>query len=150
MCSVASASETTKAVQESPTPLSEDFSKWYLDVVRLCQLADYGPVRGTAVLRPYGFAIWELMQRYLDSEFKRTGHENVYFPQLIPMSFIAKEASHIDGFAPELAIVTKGVAVATRTMSKISNGGVTALLLLSTLQHPSCHSCLAVRAHCVA
>lgn len=110
MCAVANAPGSSKAVQESPTPLSEDFSKWYLDVVRLCQLADYGPVRGTMVMRPYGYAIWELTQRYLDSEFKRTGHENVYFPQMIPYSFIAKEADHVEGFAPELALVTKGDA----------------------------------------
>jgi hypothetical protein len=102
------AAANTKAVQESPTPLSEDFSKWYLDVVRLCQLADYGPVRGTMVMRPYGYAMWELTQKYLDAEFKRTGHENVYFPQMIPYSFIAKEAEHVEGFAPELALVTKG------------------------------------------
>ena len=95
------AAPDAKAVQESPTPMSEDFSKWYLDVVRLCQLADYGPVRGTMVMRPYGYAIWENTQRFLDAEFKRTGHENVYFPQLIPYSFIAKEADHVEGFAPE-------------------------------------------------
>lgn len=89
--------------------MSEDFSKWYLDVVKLCQLADYGPVRGTMVMRPYGYAIWEHTQRFLDAEFKRTGHENVYFPQLIPYSFIAKEADHVEGFAPELALVTKGL-----------------------------------------
>jgi prolyl-tRNA synthetase len=88
--------------------MSEDFSQWYLDVIRLCQLADYGPVRGTFVLRPYGYSIWEAVQRFLDDEFKRTGHENAYFPQLIPMSFLAKEATHVEGFAPELAIVTQG------------------------------------------
>ena len=88
--------------------MSEDFSRWYLDVVRLCQLADYGPVRGTMVIRPYGYAVWERIQRFLDDEFKRTGHENAYFPQLIPLSFIAKEADHVEGFAPELALVTKG------------------------------------------
>lgn len=92
--------------------MSEDFSKWYLDVVKLCQLADYGPVRGTMVMRPYGYAIWENTQRFLDAEFKRTGHENVYFPQLIPYSFIAKEADHVEGFAPELALVTKGTCPA--------------------------------------
>lgn len=115
LCAVASAPGSAKAIQESPTPLSEDFSKWYLDVVRLCQLADYGPVRGTMVMRPYGYAIWELTQRYLDSEFKRTGHENVYFPQMIPLSFLAKEADHVEGFAPELALVTKGAAPAQPT-----------------------------------
>ena len=97
-----------KKVDDSPTPLSEDFNKWYLDVIRLCQLADYGPVRGTMVIRPYGYAVWEAIQRHLDADFKRTGHENAYFPQLIPLSFISKEADHVEGFAPELALVTKG------------------------------------------
>jgi hypothetical protein len=101
--------QDAKAVEESPTPMSEDFSRWYLDVIRLCQLADYGPVRGTMVLRPYGYAIWECIQGWLDAEFKRTGHENAYFPQLIPLSFIAKEAHHVEGFAPELALVMKGM-----------------------------------------
>lgn len=99
--------------------MSEDFSKWYLDVVKLCQLADYGPVRGTMVIRPYGYAIWEHTQRFLDAEFKRTGHENAYFPQLIPYSFIAKEADHVEGFAPELALVTKGSLQLTSPHSHI-------------------------------
>jgi prolyl-tRNA synthetase len=88
--------------------MTEDFSRWYLDVIRLCQLADYGPVRGTMVMRPYGYALWEKIQQFLDAEFKSTGHENVYFPQLFPLSFISKEADHVEGFAPELALVTKG------------------------------------------
>lgn len=99
---------SSKPVEDAPTPMSEDFSRWYLDVVRLAQLADYGPVRGTMVIRPYGYAVWERIQRFLDDEFKRTGHENAYFPQLIPLSFLSKEADHVDGFAPELALVTKG------------------------------------------
>ncbi|PRW57492.1 prolyl-tRNA synthetase [Chlorella sorokiniana] len=90
------------------TPKSEDFSRWYLDVVRECQLADYGPVRGTMVIRPYGYALWEGVQSHLDKAFKETGHQNAYFPQLIPYSFLAKEAEHVEGFAPELALVTKG------------------------------------------
>jgi prolyl-tRNA synthetase len=90
------------------TPRGEDFSRWYLDLVREAQLADYGPVRGTMVIRPYGYALWEAVQRHLDAEFKATGHQNAYFPQLIPYSFLQKEADHVEGFAPELALVTKG------------------------------------------
>ncbi|GBF87895.1 prolyl-tRNA synthetase [Raphidocelis subcapitata] len=97
-----------KASEEAVTPKSEDFSRWYLDVVAKAELADYGPVRGTMVIRPYGYAIWEAIQSYLDARFKETGHQNAYFPQLIPYSFITKEAEHVEGFAPELALVTKG------------------------------------------
>lgn len=79
-----------------------------MDVVREAQLADYGPVRGTMVIRPYGYAIWEAIKHHLDKEFKATGHQNAYFPQLIPLSFLEKEAEHVEGFAPELALVTKG------------------------------------------
>ena len=84
--------------------------RWYLDVVREAQLASNGPVSGTMVIRPYGYALWEVLQQYLDRRFKETGHENAYFPTLIPMSFIQKEASHVEGFAPELAIVTQGMS----------------------------------------
>ena len=90
------------------TPKSEDFSRWYLDVIRECELADYGPARGTMVIRPYGYAIWEAIQRWMDADFKKSGVQNAYFPQLIPYSFITKEASHVEGFAPELAVVTQG------------------------------------------
>lgn len=86
----------------------ENFSRWYLDVIREAELADYGPVRGTMVIRPYGYAIWEAIQSWLDARFKETGHSNAYFPQLIPYSFIEKEASHVEGFSPELALVTIG------------------------------------------
>lgn len=82
--------------------------RWYIDVVREAQLASNGPVSGTMVIRPYGYALWEFLQQYLDRRFKETGHENAYFPTLIPLSFIQKEASHVEGFAPELALVTKG------------------------------------------
>jgi hypothetical protein len=82
--------------------------RWYMDIVREAQLASNGPVSGTMVIRPYGYALWEFLQSYIDRRFKETGHENAYFPTLIPMSFIQKEASHVEGFAPELAIVTKG------------------------------------------
>eukprot|EP00879_Flechtneria_rotunda_P011387 GHRR01011894.1.p1 GENE.GHRR01011894.1~~GHRR01011894.1.p1 ORF type:complete len:417 (+),score=182.75 GHRR01011894.1:350-1600(+) len=98
----------SKASEEAVTPKSEDFSRWYLDVVAKAELADYGPVRGTMVIRPYGYAIWELIQSYLDGRFKASGHQNAYFPQLIPYGFITKEAEHVEGFAPELALVTKG------------------------------------------
>ena len=99
----------SKATQDvGVTPKSEDFSRWYLDVIRECELADYGPARGTMVIRPYGFALWEAIQRWMDTKFKESGVENAYFPQLIPYSFITKEASHVEGFAPELAIVTRG------------------------------------------
>ncbi|GMH10686.1 hypothetical protein Nepgr_012527 [Nepenthes gracilis] len=90
------------------TPRSQDFNAWYLDVVANAELADYGPVRGTMVIRPYGYAIWEKIQEYLNSKFKETGHSNMYFPQFIPYSFIEKEASHVEGFSPELALVTIG------------------------------------------
>ena len=100
--------KTGAAAELAVTPRSQDFSRWYLDVVREAQLADYGPVRGTMVIRPYGFGIWENIQRWLDSAFKKKGVENAYFPQLIPYSFLQKEADHVEGFAPELALVTRG------------------------------------------
>ena len=90
------------------TPKSQDFSRWYLDVIRECELADYGPARGTMVIRPYGYAIWEAIQRWMDADFKKSDVQNAYFPQLIPYSFITKEASHVEGFSPELALVTRG------------------------------------------
>ncbi|KAJ3669929.1 hypothetical protein LUZ60_010253 [Juncus effusus] len=97
------------AVQEGlVTPRSVDFNAWYLDVIAQAELADYGPVRGTMVIRPYGYAIWEAIQDYLNVKFKETGHSNMYFPQFIPYSFIEKEASHVEGFSPELAVVTIG------------------------------------------
>ena len=89
------------------TPQSEDFATWYNEVVQRAELADYSPVRGSMVIRPWGYGIWENMQRALDAMFKETGHENAYFPLLIPMSFIEKEKEHVEGFAPELAVVTR-------------------------------------------
>jgi len=89
------------------TPRSEDFAAWYNEVVQRAELADYSPVRGSMVIRPWGYGIWELMQRALDDMFKETGHENAYFPLLIPMSFIEREKEHVEGFAPELAVVTQ-------------------------------------------
>ncbi len=86
----------------------DDFSKWYNQVVRKAELADYSPVRGCMIIRPYGYAIWENIQRLLDARFKETGVENAYFPLLIPRSFLEREAEHVEGFAPELAWVTRG------------------------------------------
>ncbi len=88
------------------TTRDEDFSTWYNQLVLRSELADYSPVKGSMVIRPGGYAIWENMQRALDDMFKATGHENAYFPLLIPMSFIEKEKEHIAGFKPELAVVT--------------------------------------------
>ena len=85
---------------------SEDFSRWYLDVVRRAELADYSPVKGCMVIRPYGYAIWELLQQALDSRIKATGHVNAYFPLFIPDSLLLKEADHVEGFSPQVAYVT--------------------------------------------
>ena len=88
------------------TPRSQDFSRWYLDVVRRAELADYSPVKGCMVIRPYGYAIWELLQQALDSRIKATGHVNAYFPLFIPNSLLTKEAEHVEGFSPQVAYVT--------------------------------------------
>ncbi len=85
---------------------AEDYSQWYLDVIKAAQLADYSPVRGCMVIRPEGYAVWEAIQRDLDRRFKETGHVNAYFPLLIPQSFLTKEAQHVEGFAMECAVVT--------------------------------------------
>ena len=91
---------------EKITPMSEDFNEWYTDIIQQAKLADYSPVKGTMVIRPYGYSLWEGVQAYLDRKFKETGHENAYFPLFIPNSFIQKEAEHVEGFSPELATVT--------------------------------------------
>ncbi|MBO4989595.1 MAG: proline--tRNA ligase [Clostridia bacterium] len=91
---------------EQIADIDADFPRWYTDVVIKTKLVDYGPVKGTMVIRPYGYAIWENIQKELDARFKATGHENAYFPLLIPMSFMTKEAEHVEGFAPEVAVVT--------------------------------------------
>jgi len=88
------------------TPQSEDFSAWYNELVIKAELVDRGPVRGTMVIRPYGYRIWELIQSELDRLIKQTGHQNAYFPLLIPQSYLQREAEHVEGFAPELAVVT--------------------------------------------
>ena len=86
--------------------IEKDFPQWYTDVVLKTQLVDYGPVKGTMVIRPYGYAIWELIQKEMNERFRKTGHVNAYFPMLIPESFLKKEAEHVEGFAPEVAVVT--------------------------------------------
>jgi prolyl-tRNA synthetase len=90
------------------TPQSKDFGRWYIDVVRRAELADYSPVKGCMVIRPYGYAIWELMQQGLDRRFKATGHVNAYFPLFIPQGLLMKESEHVEGFAPQVAWVTRG------------------------------------------
>jgi prolyl-tRNA synthetase len=90
------------------TPRSQDFSRWYLDVVRRAELADYSPVKGCMVIRPYGYAIWELIQQALDVRIKAAGHQNAYFPLFIPESLLTREAEHVEGFAPQVAYVTHG------------------------------------------
>ncbi len=86
--------------------IENNFAQWYTDVVLKTELVDYGPVKGTMVIRPYGYAIWENIQKDMDRRFKETGSKNAYFPLLIPMSFFTKEAEHVEGFAPEVAVVT--------------------------------------------
>ena len=93
---------------EQITPRATDYSQWYIDVVLQSRLADYSPVKGCMVIRPRGYALWEKMRERLDAMFKETGHQNAYFPMLIPESFLHKEAEHVAGFSPELAVVTHG------------------------------------------
>lgn len=94
--------------EKGVTPRAEDYSRWYTEVVQKTELADYSPVKGCMVIRPYGYTLWENVRDGLDRRFKETGHVNAYFPLLIPMSFLQKEAEHVEGFAPELAVVTHG------------------------------------------
>ena len=89
------------------TSKEQDYSAWYNDIVLKAEMADYAPVKGCMVIRPHGYAIWEKIQKGLDDMFKETGHENAYFPLLIPESYIKKEAEHVKGFSPELAVVTR-------------------------------------------
>src|SRR5918995_1489181 len=88
------------------TSRSEDFSEWYNQLVLRAELADYAPVRGTMIVKPYGWALWENIQQALYRRFKATGHVNAGFPMFIPKSFLEREAKHVEGFAPELAVVT--------------------------------------------
>ena len=94
--------------QQGVTPQSEDFSRWYTDVVQKADLADYSPVRGCMIIKPYGYELWEGVKGGLDRRFKATGHQNAYFPLFIPESFLKREAEHVEGFSPELAVVTIG------------------------------------------
>lgn len=88
--------------------MEDDFAQWYTDVCRKAELMDYSGIKGFIIYRPYGYAMWEQIQNYMDRRFKETGHENVYMPMLIPQSLLQKEADHVEGFAPECALVTKG------------------------------------------
>ncbi|MEO3977299.1 proline--tRNA ligase [Streptomyces sp. CAU 1734] len=90
------------------TPRADDFPRWYQDVIAKAELAENGPVRGTMVIRPYGYGLWERMQREMDTRIKAAGAQNAYFPLFIPQSYLAREAEHVEGFAPELAVVTHG------------------------------------------
>lgn len=97
-----------KKLVESITDMEVDFPQWYTDVVKKADLTDYSSVKGCMIIRPYGYAIWELIQKQLDERFKATGHENVYMPMFIPESLLQKEKDHVEGFAPEVAWVTHG------------------------------------------
>ncbi|MEN2984065.1 MAG: proline--tRNA ligase [Dictyoglomaceae bacterium] len=97
-----------KKFVESITSQKEDFSRWYTDVILKAKLADYAPIKGCMVIRPYGYALWENIQKVLDEKIKKTGHENAYFPLFIPKSFLEKEAEHVEGFSPQVAWVTRG------------------------------------------
>ena len=97
-----------KKLVEQITSMDEDFAKWYTDIVKKADLIDYSSVKGCMIIRPYGYAIWENIQKILDSKFKETGHENVYMPMFIPESLLNKEKEHVEGFAPEVAWVTHG------------------------------------------
>ncbi|MFQ6614790.1 MAG: proline--tRNA ligase, partial [Fidelibacterota bacterium] len=88
------------------TPQSKDYAAWYTDVILRAGLADYGPVKGTMVIKPYGFALWEHLKQSLDTLLRNSGHVNAYFPLFIPKSFLAREAEHVEGFAKECAVVT--------------------------------------------
>ncbi|MFF3889902.1 proline--tRNA ligase [Streptomyces sp. NPDC001914] len=90
------------------TPQADDFPRWYQDLINKAELADNGPVRGTMVIRPYGYGLWERMQQEMDARIKRAGAQNAYFPLFIPQSYLTREAEHVEGFAPELAVVTHG------------------------------------------
>ncbi|MBI4434032.1 proline--tRNA ligase, partial [Candidatus Uhrbacteria bacterium] len=96
------------AFQKQLPKKSEDLSAWYNAVILQSELADYGPAKGTMIFRPYGYAIWELIRQHLDAEIKRRGVENAYFPMFIPEHLLHKEKEHVQGFSPELAVVTIG------------------------------------------
>lgn len=93
-------------MSDSITPREKDYSEWYQDIIHTAELAEHGPVRGTMIIKPYGYALWEGTQKYLDQKFKELGVKNAYFPLFIPESFLRKEESHVEGFSPEVAVVT--------------------------------------------
>lgn len=97
-----------KKLVEAITSMNDDFAQWYTDVIKKAELVDYSSVRGCMIIKPYGYAIWENLQKALDAKFKATGHENVYMPMFIPESLLLKEKEHVEGFAPEVAWVTHG------------------------------------------
>ncbi len=101
-----STNQNDKMIEKKITPRAADYSQWYLDVIAAAELADYGPVKGTMVIRPYGYALWEATQNILNEKFKATGVENAYFPMFIPERLLNKEKDHVEGFAPEVAVVT--------------------------------------------
>ena len=98
--------EVKKAYDKPITPRATDYSEWYLDIIRAAELADYSPVKGCMVIRPYGYALWERVQHVLDAEFKARHVDNAYFPMLIPQRLLEREKEHVEGFAPEVAVVT--------------------------------------------
>jgi len=98
--------ENNKQFVENIADINTDFAQWYTDVVLKTDMVDYGPVKGTMVIKPYGYAIWENIQNYMNKEFRKQGVQNAYFPMLIPESYLMKEAEHVEGFAPEVAVVT--------------------------------------------
>src|SRR6187431_2413795 len=102
------------------TPRADDYSQWYLDIVRKAGLADNSAVRGCMVIKPHGYAIWEKMRDILDQKFKESGHVNAYFPLFIPKSFLSKEAQHVEGFAKECAIVTHSRLKAVEVDGKVT------------------------------
>ena len=97
-----------KKFVEQITDRDKDFAQWYTDIVKKADLIDYSSVKGCMIVRPYGYAIWENIQKLLDARFKATGHQNVYMPMFIPESLLQKEKDHVEGFAPEVAWVTMG------------------------------------------
>ncbi len=98
--------QESKSFVSNIADINENFTQWYTDVILKTDMVDYGPVKGTMVIKPYGYAIWEGIQNYLNAEFKKVGVQNAYFPMFIPESFLKREAEHVEGFAPEVAVVT--------------------------------------------
>lgn len=135
---------------EQITSMEDDFAQWYTDICKKAELIDYSSVKGFMILRPYGYAIWENIQRIMDGEFKKTGHENVAMPALIPESLLKKEGELVNGFAPEVAWVTMGALFAYNALT-VGIGEAIAccvlgLLLLEVMPRiPALRGWLAVR-----